>query len=67
MRGSQTTVTATAASVPIFPITLCVMTRNEAHNIARCFDSVPLLCEKLFIDSGSSDGTREFAAARGAR
>lgn len=59
--------TSTAAGVPVLPVTLCVITYNEAHNIARCLDSVPFVSEKLVVDSGSSDGTREIAAAHGAR
>ena len=61
--------TATAANqeTPVFPVTLCVMTLNEAHNIARCLDSVPFVDEKLVIDSGSSDATCDIAATRGAK
>jgi len=49
------------------PLTLLVMARNEAHQIGRCLDSVPFADEKLVVDSGSSDATREVAAAHGAR
>ena len=49
------------------PFTLVVITRNEAANIARCLDSVPLAAEKLVVDSGSTDNTAQIAASRGAR
>lgn len=51
----------------IFPVTLLVMTCNEAHNIARCLDSVPFVDEKIVIDAGSSDATVAIAQAHGAR
>lgn len=49
------------------PVTLLVMTRNEAHNVARCLDSVPFADEKIVVDSGSTDGTVDVAEAHGAR
>jgi glycosyltransferase involved in cell wall biosynthesis len=49
------------------PITLLVITRNEAAIIGRCLDSVPFAEEKLVIDSGSTDGTQQVAARHGAR
>jgi glycosyltransferase involved in cell wall biosynthesis len=49
------------------PITLLVMTYNEADNIARCLDSVPFAAEKIVIDSGSEDATAVIAEAHGAR
>lgn len=50
-----------------FPISLVVMTYNEAHTIARCLDSVPFAAEKLVIDCGSTDDTVAIAQAHGAR
>jgi glycosyltransferase involved in cell wall biosynthesis len=50
-----------------FPVSLLVMTWNEAHNIGRCLDSVPFVAEKLVIDSGSTDDTIAVARAHGAR
>ena len=38
--------------MPTLPLTLAVITHNEADNIARCLDSVPFAAEKLVIDSG---------------
>lgn len=49
------------------PITLIVITRDEADAIARCLDSVPFAAEKLVIDSGSTDDTVRIAEQHGAR
>lgn len=49
------------------PITLIVITRNEAAMIARCLDSVPFVAEKMVVDCGSTDDTQAIAIAHGAR
>ncbi|HMN43717.1 MAG TPA: glycosyltransferase family 2 protein [Povalibacter sp.] len=49
------------------PITLLVITRDEAAVIGRCLDSVPFAAEKLVIDSGSTDGTPDIARRHGAK
>ena len=49
------------------PLTLAVITHNEAENIARCLDSVPFAADKLVLDSGSDDDTVAIAQAHGAR
>ena len=54
-------------SPPTLPVTLVVIARNEARVIGRCLDSVPFATEKLVVDSGSTDGTQQIAAAHGAR
>ncbi|KRE85867.1 beta 1,4 glucosyltransferase [Rhodanobacter sp. Soil772] len=53
--------------MPTFPLTLAVITHNEAESIARCLDSVPFAAEKLVVDSGSDDDTVAIAQAHGAR
>jgi glycosyltransferase involved in cell wall biosynthesis len=53
--------------MPTYPLSLVVITHNEAGNIARCLDSVPFAAEKLVVDSGSSDHTPDIARAHGAR
>lgn len=49
------------------PLTLAVITHNEADVIVRCLDSVPFAAEKLVVDSGSDDATRAIAREHGAR
>jgi len=49
------------------PISLLVLTYNEAANIARCLDSVSFAQEKLVIDCGSTDATVQIARTHGAR
>ena len=49
------------------PLTLVVITHNEAENIARCLDSVTFAAEKVVVDSGSDDDTVAIAQAHGAR
>ncbi|MEO6799817.1 MAG: glycosyltransferase family 2 protein [Rhodanobacter sp.] len=53
--------------MPVLPLTLAVITRNEASTIARCLDSVPFAAEKLIVDSGSDDDTVLIAQTHGAR
>ena len=53
--------------MPTLPLTLVVITHNEAETIARCLDSVPFAAEKLVVDSGSDDATVAIAQAHGAR
>ena len=49
------------------PITLALITKNEAANLAACLDSAkPLGCPVVIIDSGSTDGTAAVAARYGA-
>jgi len=49
------------------PISACVITLNEADRIEACLASLAFCDEILVVDSGSSDTTRELAAAAGAR
>ena len=47
-------------------ISACVITLNEADRIEACLASLAFCDEIVVVDSGSSDGTGELAAARGA-
>jgi glycosyltransferase involved in cell wall biosynthesis len=49
------------------PVSACIITLNEAERIDACLDSLAFCDEIVVVDSGSTDGTRERAAARGAR
>lgn len=51
------------------PITLSVVliTRNEAHNIGACLDSVAFADEWIVVDSGSTDATQDIARQFGAQ
>jgi len=44
-----------------------ILTKDEEANIGACLDSVSWCDDVVVLDSHSGDGTREIAAARGAR
>lgn len=49
-------------------LSICIITHNEADRIAMCLQAVAALSDDIVVvDSGSSDGTPEIAAAMGAR
>ncbi|MEO6690591.1 MAG: glycosyltransferase family 2 protein [Dokdonella sp.] len=48
-------------------LSACIITLNEADRIDACLDSLAFCDEIVVVDSGSTDGTRERAAAKGAR
>ncbi len=49
------------------PLSVVIVAKNAAAQLAACLDSASFADEMLVIDSGSSDGTAELAAQRGAR
>jgi glycosyltransferase involved in cell wall biosynthesis len=49
------------------PISLVIISFNEASNIERCIRSVPWSDEVIVLDSGSTDGTVELAQNCGAK
>lgn len=49
------------------PISVAVITRNEANNLARCLQSVAWADEIVVVDSGSTDKTVEIARRHAAK
>jgi glycosyltransferase involved in cell wall biosynthesis len=49
------------------PLSVAVITYNEQRNLERCLKSVAFADEIVVVDAGSTDRTRELAAAHGAR
>jgi glycosyltransferase involved in cell wall biosynthesis len=48
-------------------ISLCIIAKNEAHNIARCINSAkPFVDQIVVVDTGSTDNTAEIAKQLGA-
>src|SRR4051812_30067256 len=50
-----------------YRLSACIITLNEADRIEACLDSLAFCDEIILVDSGSTDATRELAAAKGAR
>lgn len=49
-------------------LSLCMIVKNEKHNLPRCLASVkPYVDEMIIVDTGSEDGTPEIAAEYGAK
>lgn len=48
-------------------LSVCLITRNEAHHVQRCLQSVAFADEWLVLDSGSEDNTVALARAMGAQ
>jgi len=49
------------------PLSLIVITRDAAHELAECLASAPFAAEAVVVDSGSSDDTVAVAVRCGAR
>ncbi|MBF0180407.1 MAG: glycosyltransferase family 2 protein [Magnetococcales bacterium] len=49
------------------PLSLVLITQDEAERLPACLDSVPFADEVVIVDSGSRDATVALARARGAR
>lgn len=47
-------------------LSIIIITKNEAHNIGDCLDSVAFADEWIVVDSGSTDETCTIARAKGA-
>ena len=53
------------ASMPT--LSIIIVAKNEAINIADCVRSASFADEVIVLDSGSTDGTADLARAAGAR
>lgn len=51
----------------MIPISVVVMTRDEAANLPHCLEPLRPFAEVFVVDSASTDGTAQIAAAWGAR
>jgi glycosyltransferase involved in cell wall biosynthesis len=52
----------------LLPLSIFIITRDEADRIGRTLDALAGLSDDIIVvDSGSVDGTRDIAAAKGAR
>lgn len=49
------------------PVSVIIITKNEARHIADCLSSVSFAQEVIVLDSGSTDGTAEIARGCGAQ
>lgn len=58
---------STSAHDPRPRISACIIAFNEADRIGDCLDSLGFCDECVVVDSGSTDATRQIAAAKGAR
>jgi glycosyltransferase involved in cell wall biosynthesis len=52
---------------PLLPLTVIVPVRNEAHNLARCLESIQSVGEIYVVDSASADDTAAIAQSHGAK
>ena len=50
----------------VLPLSVIIITKNEARHIAECLQSVSFASEIIVFDSGSTDGTIEIARQHGA-
>ena len=48
-------------------LSVIIITRDEAKNIAECLASTAFCDECIVVDSGSEDNTVELATSKGAR
>jgi len=57
----------TSRSALVLPLSVIVPTKNEAHNLVRCLESLRQVGEVYVIDSQSTDATAEVARGYGAK
>lgn len=54
-------------NAPKIPVSVLIVTRNEASRIERCIEALQGFDEIIVVDSGSTDGTAGLARTAGAR
>lgn len=64
---SREEVSTRTAALPALPVSVIVPVRNEAHNLARCLESLRDVGEVYVVDSGSTDDTAAIARSFGAQ
>lgn len=65
-RGEVNKMTKNSGFLP--KLSLCMIVKNEKHNLPRCLVSAqPYVDEIIVVDTGSDDGTPEIAAKFGAK
>lgn len=64
---SEPQVSNSAITSLLLPLTVIIPVRNEAHNLARCLESLKCVGEVYVIDSQSTDDTAAIAQSHGAK
>ena len=66
--GAPTAVTVPPAPASRPRVSLCLIVKNEEHNLPACLGSAAdLVDEVVVVDTGSTDGTKEVARKSGAK
>ncbi len=63
----RSAVTTDPARTEPMSLSVILITRNEAPHVGACLASLAFADEWVVVDAGSTDGTRDIAAARGAK
>ena len=64
---SETEISGARKAAPLLPLSVIVPVRNEAHNLARCLESLKSAGEVYVVDSESTDATAAIAESYGAK
>ncbi len=49
------------------PVSVVILSHNEAHNLPRCIEALKRCAEVVVLDDGSTDASQQIAAEAGAR
>jgi len=64
--AGRTAVKPAAAGPRTLPVSVIILTKNEASNLPGCLASLGWASQRVVVDSGSTDGTAEIARRLGA-